>query len=180
MSEGRPRVLAISGSLRARSVNTAVLEAMQLLSPPAVVIHLYRALPTLPAFNPDDDRPDLPLPAPARDLRARVGEADALLISSPEYAHGIPGSLKNLLDWLVGSVEFPGTPVMLINASERSLFVQPQLAEVLRTMSARLVPEDGIVVPITTRDADAETIAADPRLATVLRGALARLLSSLA
>jgi NAD(P)H-dependent FMN reductase len=180
VGESRVRVLAISGSLRARSVNTSLLEAMQLLSPRGVVIDLYRSMANLPAFNPDDDRPDVAPPPAARDLRARVAEADALVISSPEYAHGIPGALKNLLDWLVGSVEFPGKPAMLVNASERSLFAQAQLAEVLRTMSARVVPRQAVLVPVTSREMDATGIAADRRLAVRLVEAMDELLRSLA
>lgn len=172
-------LLAISGSLRAGSSNSAVLEAARLVAPPGVDVVLYDGLADLPAFNPDLDRPGAPLPPAAHDLRARVGAADALLISSPEYAHGIPGSLKNLLDWLVGSVEFPGKPVTLVAASERSVFAQAQLAEVLRTMSARLIPEASVVVPVPGRAMEPAAIAADEELATILRGAISALLQSL-
>jgi NAD(P)H-dependent FMN reductase len=110
-----------------------------------------------------------------RELRRRVAESDALMVCSPEYAHGFPGSLKNLLDWLVGSVDFPGTPVALVAASERSVHAQAQLAEVLRTMSARLVPAEAVVVPLPGRSTDAAAIAADARLAGVLRDVLAGL-----
>ena len=92
-------ILAISGSLRAGASNTAVLQAAVLLSPPGVTITLYDGLGALPHFNPDLDSPDgRALPAIVADLRSQVGHADALLISCPEYAHGIPGSFKNLLD----------------------------------------------------------------------------------
>jgi chromate reductase, NAD(P)H dehydrogenase (quinone) len=153
------RLLAISGSLRAGPSNRAVLDAARLLAPPGVDVVLYDGLGDLPAFNPDLDRPGLALPPAPSDLRARVADADALLVSSPEYAHGIPGSLKNLLDWLVGSVEFPGKPVTLVAASDRSVFAQTQLAEVLRTMSARLVPDEAVIVPLTSRAMDAAAIA---------------------
>jgi NAD(P)H-dependent FMN reductase len=174
------RVLAISGSLRARSANTAVLEAARQLAPPGMEVVLYRGIADLPAFNPDHEHPDLALPPAAAELRARVAGAEALLISSPEYAHGIPGALKNLLDWLVGSVDFPGKPVALISVFERSLFVQPQLAEVLRTMSARLVPAEAVIVPIARRDMNAPAIAAHPGHAAQLQRALTGLLRSLA
>jgi NAD(P)H-dependent FMN reductase len=137
-----------------------------------VEVVLYDGVADLPAFNPDLDQPGMPVPSAAGELRACVGRADALIICSPEYAHGIPGALKNLLDWLVGSEEFPGKPVTLVAASERSIFAQAQLAEVLSTMSARLVPAESVVVPVASRAMDAAAIAADPRLGGVLRGAM--------
>jgi len=69
----------------------------------------------LPQFSPDTEVD--PLPPTVLGLREAVGCADALLIACPEYAHGIPGAFKNLLDWLVGALEFPGKPVLLLNTS---------------------------------------------------------------
>lgn len=168
------RVLAISGSLRSGSSNTAVLEAARLLAPAGTTVTLYAALAALPAFNPDVEESG-ELPPEVRELRACVAASDAFVVCSPEYAHGFPGSLKNLLDWLVGSTDFPDKPVALVAASERSVHAQAQLAEVLRTMSARLVPAEAVVVPLPGRSIDAATIAADPRLAGILRGLLAGL-----
>lgn len=164
------RFLAISGSLRAVSSNRAVLEAVRRIAAPDVEIDIYEGVDTLPHFNPDDDV-DVPPPVVQR-LRERVGAADGLIISSPEYAHGIPGSLKNALDWLVASLEFPGKPVALISTSPTSVYVNAQLTEVLTTMSARLVPEACVTVSVRGRGADAETIVADPELVTPLRRAL--------
>jgi NAD(P)H-dependent FMN reductase len=168
------RILAISGSLRRGSSNAAVLEAAGLLAPPGARVELYDGLARIPAFDPDVEESG-DLPDEVRDLRARVGAADALLVSSPEYMHGMPGALKNLLDWLVGSVDFPGKPVSLVAASERSVYAQAQLAEVLRTMSARLVPDECVVVPLPSRAMDAEAIAADPALAALLSATIAAL-----
>jgi NAD(P)H-dependent FMN reductase len=173
-------VLAITGSLRAGSSNTAVLDAARRLAPPGVQVVLFDRLADLPPFNPDDDEPDAQLPPVVVDLRARVAGADALIICSPEYAHGIPGSLKNLLDWLVSSVEFPGKPVALLAASTRSVHAQTQLAEVLRTMSARLVPGESVVLPLPHRAMDGVAIAGDPALAVILRQVMAGLLSAAA
>ena len=87
------RLLAISGSLRARSSNTEVLRAAARLAPASTEVRLFDGLALLPAFNPDDDVPDRPLAAGVRRLRDEVARADALLISTPEYAHGVPGAL---------------------------------------------------------------------------------------
>jgi chromate reductase, NAD(P)H dehydrogenase (quinone) len=86
------QILAISGSLRTVSSNTAVLKAAILLAPKNVKITLYSGLTDLPYFNPDIDKDSLPNSVIA--LRQQIKECDGLLISSPEYAHGVPGSLK--------------------------------------------------------------------------------------
>jgi chromate reductase, NAD(P)H dehydrogenase (quinone) len=85
------RVLAISGSLRGRSTNTAALAALTRLAPEGVRVLLYQELATLPPFNPDDDAEDRPVPEPVGTLRALVGASDAIVIAAPEYAHGLPG-----------------------------------------------------------------------------------------
>lgn len=133
-------ILAISGSLRAKSSNTALLQKLQTLAPHEVEI--YRGLGDLPHFNPDVE--EVAPPALARDLRARVGAADALVISSPEYAHGVPGTLKNALDWLVGGPEMIDKRVVLINAAPWSMHAQASLKETIRTMSANVVADVAI------------------------------------
>lgn len=162
--------LAISGSLRAGASNTALLEAVRLAAAPEVTVTMYDGLDRLPYFNPDLDTVEGDrLPETVIALRTLVGQVDGLLICSPEYAHGIPGVLKNALDWLVGSVEFPGKAVALLSTSSRSVHARAQLTEVLTTMSARLIPEASVVILVPGRDVDASAIVADPVLATTLR-----------
>jgi chromate reductase, NAD(P)H dehydrogenase (quinone) len=163
------RLLALSGSLRAASSNTSILRAAELLAPAGIVIGHYEALGRLPHFNPDlEDR----LPAEVIALRDRVGAADGLLISCPEYARGIPGTFKNALDWLVGSMSFPDKPVALINTSPRASEAQAALRLVLTTMSARLIDEASITVDLLSRRMTVEAIAADPVIAPALGAAL--------
>ena len=164
------RLLAISGSLRAVSVNTAVLRAAASLAPSGTEILLYTALGDLPAFNPDLDN-DAP-PDVVQTFRREIELADGLLISSPEYARGVPGSLKNALDWLVSSHEFPGKPVALIQTSPRAVDAPAQLRLILTTMSARLIEAASITLPLLGRSLDAKDIVPDPSLAAPLRGAL--------
>ena len=97
----------------------AALQAAQLLAPPEMTITIFDGLAKLPYFNPDMDDENPPDVVAA--MRGAVGEADGLLICSPEYARGVAGVLKNGLDWLVGSLEFPNKPVAVINASPRSV-----------------------------------------------------------
>jgi len=108
-------ILLVSGSLRPGSTNTALLRTAVAVAPAGVSAVLYDGLATLPHFNPDDDRD--PLDPAVVDLRARLSAADALLLSTPEYAGGLPGSFKNLLDWTVGGGETYGMPLAWVNAS---------------------------------------------------------------
>lgn len=166
------KLLAISGSLRARSSNGEVLKAIASLDPATVEIVLYDELALLPHFNPDDDgEGSVPPPAVAR-LRDRVAWADALVISSPEYAHGVPGSLKNALDWLVSGPEMVGKPVGVLTTSAWSMHAPASLVETLRTMSANVVGEAVRVVPLAGRDLDAGGILREPALLTPMRDAL--------
>ena len=165
------RVLAISGSLRAGSSNAALLGAAERLAPEGMEIRHYEGLAALPHFNPDLDVD--PLPAPVADLRAQIGWADGVIISSPEYARGIPGSLKNALDWLVSSDVFPDKPVALFNASPRASAAQAALRLTLETMSARMIDAACITVPLLASNKDAASIAADPDLSGTIRDALA-------
>jgi len=173
------RLLAISGSLRAASTNVAALKALALLAPPGVEVGLYRDLARLPAFNPDDDEEGR-APTVVAEFRARVKESDGLVIAAPEYAHGVPGALKNALDWLVASDVIPGKPVVLINAQPRSFHAQASLRETLATMAARLVPEAFATLPLTGKTLSARGIAADAVLAGRLRDSIEALIAAIA
>ncbi|HEY4125509.1 MAG TPA: NADPH-dependent FMN reductase [Rhizomicrobium sp.] len=164
------RLLAISGSLRAVSSNTSLLKAAQLLAPPTLQIELYEGLASLPHFNPDLDVE--PLPPTVAALRAKIAVADGLLISSPEYARGVPGSLKNALDWLVSGPEFPEKPVALFNASDRSTNAQAALRLTLQTMSGRMVDEATITVRLLGKTSSVQELADDPEISGIIRSAL--------
>lgn len=169
------RVLAISGSLREKSSNTATLLAAARLAPPSVRITLYSGLADLPPFNPDiDDDP----PQEVLAFRNQIVESEGLVISSPEYARGIAGTLKNALDWLVSSTDFPGKPVLIFNASPRATDSDSALRLVLKTMSARLIGDASIVLPIMGRNLDVDGILADPALVSSIRRGLDRLLET--
>ncbi|HEY5206601.1 MAG TPA: NADPH-dependent FMN reductase [Roseiarcus sp.] len=155
------RILAISGSLRRGSTNTAALEALARLAPEGVKVLLYRDLANLPPFNPDDDLEDKPKPEPVETLRALVDASDGLVIAAPEYAHGLPGALKNALDWLVASETFAGKPTVLINTAPRAFHAQASLREILSTMAARLIPEAFVSISLTGKTVTADDILAD-------------------
>ena len=133
------RILAVAGSLRAASLNRGVLRAAHLLAPTGMSIQIYDALAALPPFNPDLDQ-DAP-PAAVRHWRAALATADAILIASPEYAFGVPGVLKNALDWVVSSGEFVNKPTAVVTASSSSAGgdkANAALVQTLRVMTATI------------------------------------------
>src|SRR5437868_3414288 len=134
------KIAAICGSLRAQSSNRALLEAAARSAPAGMEVTFYEGLASLPQFNPDlDEEGSIPPPAVA-DLRAQLAAADGILISTPEYAHGLPGSLKNALDWLVSYGPLVEKPVALLNASTSGgQYAQASLVEILRTMNWRVL-----------------------------------------
>jgi chromate reductase, NAD(P)H dehydrogenase (quinone) len=164
------RILAISGSLRQISSNTALLDAAIALAPENVEIKRYGGLGDLPHFNPDLEPTE---PPSVTDLKRQIQWSDGLLISSPEYAHGVPGALKNALDWLVSGAEFVYKPVALLNASPRATHAQASLTEIITVMSGRLVSEASVALPLPGKNLDAEGIAAHPEISAALQRAIA-------
>lgn len=171
MSGPKPgaNVLAVSGSLRAASINSAFCRAAARLAPASVRISVDSRLGKLPPFNPDLE-PDPP--RAVRDFREAVGGADALIIASPEYAHGISGILKNGLDWLVSFEGFIGKPVALVNTSPRARHAHDALREVLQTMSARILPEASITLPLLGTCITEDAMLSSPEVAQKIRRAL--------
>jgi chromate reductase, NAD(P)H dehydrogenase (quinone) len=138
-------VLALCGSLRRISMNAALLRATARLAPEGFQVRIFGGLAALPLFNPDREAD---LPAPVRDLHAAIAACDAVLIASPEYAHGITGVLKNALDWLVSFEGFIDKRVAIFNASPRSVHADASLREILTTMSAHIVNSACLSLPL--------------------------------
>lgn len=123
----------------------------------------------LPLFNPDLE--PFP-PAAVQAFRAAVGQADALLIASPEYAHGISGPMKNALDWLVGFEGTVGKPIALVNTSPRAHHAYDALKEVLQTMSACVVAEASPALALLGACATEAAMVSSPEVGLAIRGAL--------
>ena len=164
------QVLAISGSLRAASSNTILLNAAAALAPEDVEVILYRGLSDLPHFNPDLDNGAAP-PA-VKQFRSQLHDSAGVIISCPEYAHGVPGALKNALDWIVRSGELYEKPVALFNSSPRASHAQASLIETLTVMMARVISEAGVSVPLIGKDFDLEWIVRDPEISSAIRSAV--------
>ena len=169
------KVLAISGSLRAASINSALLRTAARLAPAGVEVVWCGVVGELPLFNPDLE--PHPPPGVAR-LRAEVAAADALLIASPEYAHGVSGTIKNALDWLVIFEPFVAKPVAVLNASPRAHHADAELRETLRTMSANVVEAACVGIPLLGANITESEMAELPSVAQAIRDSLAALYCS--
>ncbi|MCF6313870.1 MAG: NAD(P)H-dependent oxidoreductase [Verrucomicrobiales bacterium] len=163
------KLLALSGSLRKASYNTAMLEALSELSPSNVEISIFRKLGELPLFNPDTESESNSV---FESLRSELGRSQGLVIASPEYAHGISGLMKNALDWLVGGEEFVDMPVVILNASPRSNHALNALKEVVTTMSGRIIEEACVSLPLLGSGFNSDDIKENPSMAAMLEKAL--------
>ena len=165
-------LLAISGSLRAASSNGALLQAATALAPADVSIEIYDKMGALPHFNPDDEGD---VAVSVGELRARVTAADGLLICTPEYVHGLPGSFKNLLDWLVSGGELWDKPVAIISVANRGAFAQASLLEILKTLMANVSETASVEIALGTNRVDVAALLANEEIAAALRGCVAAL-----
>ncbi len=114
------KVIAICGSTRQNSTNHSLIKAIVDLSAESLDITIYNAIANLPQFNPDNDGENVA--DEVADFRQQVNNADGVIICTPEYAHGVPGTLKNAIDWTISSSQFPHKPTMLITASTDGSF----------------------------------------------------------
>jgi chromate reductase, NAD(P)H dehydrogenase (quinone) len=163
------KVLGICGSLRAASLNAALLRTAVRIAPAGMQVRVLPGLGELPLFNPDLEAQ---VPAAVAALRREVDAADALLIATPEYARGVSGTIKNALDWLVSHEGFVGKPVALLNASPRAHHAQAALRETLRTMSAVLIEEASVAIPLLGAGLDEAAMQHAPSVALPLARAL--------
>jgi len=169
------KVLAICGSLRTASINRALLQAAIRLSPATMRIVMYQEIGLLPLFNPDLEHC---VPTEVVSLRTQVAQSQALLIASPEYAHGVTGVIKNALDWLVSFEAFANKPVAILNASPRAHHADGALREILKTMSANLVETASITIPLLGSNFTEVEIASHPTISPLIISALLELQAS--
>lgn len=141
------RLLAISGSLRQESYNSALLDAAATERRPGVVFALWSGLGTIPAY--DEDVEDVPLAVAL--LKDEMAAADAILFATPEYNGSIPGALKNALDWVSRPFDanpLRDKPVAVVGASQGvfgAAWAQADLRKILQTMGARVEPRELLV-----------------------------------
>ena len=172
------RVLGISGSLRRESHNTKLLRAAADVLPPGAELVLFDRLRDIPPFDEDTEhaRADA-----VRELWEAVEDADAVLISTPEYNHSIPGQLKNAIDWLSRPVDrnpFLRKPVAVVGASTGlfgAVWAQAELRKVLGALQAKVLDAELPLSQAQTRFDEAGALVDEPAL-DALAGILADLL----
>jgi len=164
-------IVAISGSLRRESINSAALRAAAAAAGDGVVVTLDDSVRALPHFSPDVDQ--FP-PEAVRRFREVCANAGGLLFAVPEYTFGIPGAFKNALDWLVGSGSLYRKPVALLHLAPhgRGTHVREALAHALRAHNADVTDH---LVPIGSRERDADGEISETRIVTELQGVVAEL-----
>lgn len=170
------RFLAVSGSLKSTSTNTLVLRAVASVAPLLVEFTFYSGLADLPRFSPELDT-DTP-PDAVQHWRAQLRSADAVLICTPDYAYGMPGSLKNALDWTVSSGEFVGKPVAALSAAPNAAGgarAHQGLIMTFTALSAHIVEEASLIVPLVRSKLDDQGRIIDPTFARELSKAVAAL-----
>ena len=174
------RVLAISGSLRNASNNTALLRALREEAPEGVEIELWDGLKAIPPYDQDDD--GVPAPDPVEALRSLVREVDAVFFATPEYNSSVPGALKNALDWAsrpLATNSFRNKPVAVISSSAGAfggVWAAAELRKVLAAMGAR-VAEAELAVGHAHEKFDDQGRLADDDVRDGLREALELLLA---
>lgn len=128
------KILTISGSLRSQSTNSSLIRAISKTAPSTMEFIAYEELGELPHFSPEIDGENSP--EVVLRYREALKNADGVLICTPEYAHGMPGSLKNSLDWVVGSGEYVDKPVMALSASPSYMGGEKAHASLITTLKA--------------------------------------------
>jgi len=139
------RVLGLSGSLRAGSHNQKLLRAAADLLPPEAELVVFEGLKAIPPFDEDDEhtRPDA-----VQALHDAIAQADAVLVSTPEYNHSLPGQLKNALDWLSRPLEdspLKGKPAAVVGASTGlfgAVWAQAEGRKVLAAIGAKVIDRE--------------------------------------
>jgi NAD(P)H-dependent FMN reductase len=160
-------ILAISGSLRSGSSNHNILRFLGGLTPAGINYFIYDRLADIPPFDPglDYEHP----PEVVSELRAFMKNAAGVVICTPEYAFGVPGQLKNMLDWMVSSSSLVDKPVALITASSVGSHAHAALLLTLGALSAKLVDGATLLIPFIRSKIDADGNITDVETERALR-----------
>lgn len=174
-------VLGISGSLRKESTNSRLLTYLAGIMPTGLEFRLYDGMASLPHFNPDLDRNDMEVDEAVDEWREKLRSADAIILCTPEYARGVPGALKNALDWIVSSAEFMNKPTAVISASpheDGGKTALESLIGTLKMMSAVIPGEATLVVPIANKKFAPDGSVVDVNTATSLHNLIRALMQA--
>jgi len=174
------RVVAISGSLRSASTNAALLRAASQVAPRDMEFVFYDKVGEIPHFNPDLDEDDASPPDIVREFRRLLVDADGIVICCPEYAHGVPGALKNAVDWLVSVGALVGKPVLLLNAAPAGgEHAQASLLHTLQVMNWNVLTEASLTAPFLRKKLQPDGVLDDEDAADKLRASLGALAAAI-
>lgn len=171
-----PSILLLSGSTRENSTNSAVLRTAASVDPTVASCTIYGDLENLPHFNPDTEMTHIP--AIVQQTRDQIEAADAVLISTPEYAGAMPGALKNLIEWTIGAGSFVEKPVGWINCSPRedgARLTYESLRVVLGYADARIVESATARIPVNRAMVDDSGNLTDADTISAVQNLVARL-----
>lgn len=179
---GRPtEILGIAGSLREDSYNKRLLRAASKLLPPSAQLEIFE-LDGIPLYNQDVEA--LAFPQAVKAFKKRIEEADALLISTPEYNHSYPGVLKNAIDWAsrpYGKNSFDGKPTAVMSASPAlfgGIAAQDHLKQVLLALNTRLVTQPAVIVSMAHQKFDQDGNLLDPNTQQFMRQLITNLVNT--
>jgi chromate reductase len=177
ISMAKKKIIAIPGSTRQQSSNLSIINAIVDLYADDLSITIYNGIGHLPQFNPDDDvtvvKPEV------AHFRQLLADADGILICTPEYARGVPGALKNAIDWTVSSSSFPNKPTVLITASTDGNYGHRALMETLKAIEAGNVEQLQMVIPFVKTKISTGGKITDASTFAELQSLMARFISCL-
>lgn len=168
------KILAISGSIRSESSNAAVLKAVQKIMPDKNTKWVDFKISDLPFFDPELQFHEA-TPQVARDFRNQASDADFILISTPEYAHGIPGILKNALEWLICEETMKKKVIVFVASPSGGDYVKQYLLETLKTMDLIAGEEMTLVLRSARQDISKDGEILNPKLKAEMTQFLTRI-----
>ncbi|MCW3110931.1 MAG: NADPH-dependent reductase [Segetibacter sp.] len=157
----KKNIIAISGSTRQNSINHSLIKAIADLSAASLDITIFDGIENLPQFNPDNDGDNVA--KEILDFRQQLNKADGIIICTPEYAHGVPGTLKNAIDWTISSSQFPHKPTLLITASTGGHYGHKALMETLKAIEAKNIDQHQMVIPFAKTKISADNKITDEK-----------------
>lgn len=169
----KSKILAIPGSLRANSSTHVVLSEIKNMMPSDVALEIFDGVGGLPHFDGADETPSV-----VKSFLEKLSEADGILICTPEYAFGVPGSLKNALDWTVGSMEMNDKPTALITASTGGERGHESMIHTLTALSAKMAGGSSLLISFI-RSKIKEGKIADEKVKESIQGVMNSLVRSI-
>ncbi|MES2332789.1 MAG: NADPH-dependent FMN reductase [Bacteroidota bacterium] len=163
----KKKILAISGSTRADSVNLHILRAIAGMYAQKADFIIFNEIDQLPHFNPDLDKE--PFPPAIISLRKKIEDADGILICTPEYVYSLPGSLKNAIEWMVSTTLLTDKPAALITAASSGQKAHEALNLLMRTLYVKLAENGSLLISVPKTKLSADGVITDEATLLAIR-----------